>query len=497
MTEIADPALGGVSNAAKPVLAFETDSMQALAMVFELLDKGVEVARARDAFSSGGRSFSTGTALVDASTLGSTDIAALAAKRQTPVTGLDGYPVHHHPMVKPKIGVYSQTTAVPDRAPNSPLDPNPSAPSPGHCATQVSGVGGAADYCVSLFTLTDKDALPGYDKNDGAAAMFSTVTSAELAAGDLISEDYTALLNPNQSIPAGAGATALQAFVNAGGTYVGTLANGTTAARNAGVTMLNTVPSSTLSEPGRTFSTPGSIFTATFHTSSPVAWGFDDGGFIYRDATGNPIYDPSTMNGNGTTIPAAAEAVEYADPLKSLGFSRSATGAGKLDGRPHVVDQPFGAGRAVMFGHNPFYRSWKEGDERVVLNALLYPKTAAQPPAAVLMAAEKAEPLAEPLRASQLPAVAPRPVRAAKVTDRDVRIQVARKHSAKLKRAVKAAKLPKRMRKQVRYVRSGRTITLVVKGARRVNNDHARGEWVRRIVGRLDKRGVRVLFAQL
>jgi hypothetical protein len=108
-----------------------------------------------------------------------------------------------------------------------------------------------------------------------------------------------------------------------------------------------------------------------------------------------------------------------------------------------------------------------------------------------------AEPLAEPLCASQLPAVAPRPVRAAKVTDRDVRIQVARKHSAKLKRAVKAARLPKRMRKQVRYVRSGRTITLVVNGARRANNDHARGEWVRRIVGRLDKRGVRVLFAQL
>jgi hypothetical protein len=493
MTEIDDPALGGVNNGAKPVLAFETDSMQALAMAYELLEKGVDVARARDAFTSGGRSFSTGTALVDASTLGGVDIAALAAERETPVTGLDGYPVTHHPMVKPKIGVYSQATS----APNSPLEKNAVAPSPGHCATQVGGVVGAADYCVALFTLTDKIGLPGYTISSAPEGMLSTVTATELAAGDLVTKNYTALLNANQSIPAGAGATALQAFVNAGGTYVGTLANGTTAARNAGVTMLNTVASSTLNEPGRAFSTPGSIFTATFHTSSPVAWGFDDGGFIYRDATGNPIYDPSTMNGNGSTIPAAAEAVEYADPLKSLGFSRSATGPGKLDGRPHVVDQPFGAGRAVMFGHNPFYRSWKEGDERVVLNALLYPTTAAQPPAARLVAAKKAEPLAEPLRKAELPAVASRPVRAAKGTDRDVRIQVARKHTGKLKRAVKAAKLPKKMRKQVRYVRSGRTVTLVVRGARRVNNDHARGEWVRRIVGRLDKRGVKVMFAQL
>jgi len=91
------------------------------------LDKGVKVARARDAFTSGGRSFSTGSALVDTSTLGSVDMAALAAKRQTPVTGLDGYPVDHFPMVKPKIGVYSQATSVP----NSPLEKNVAAPSPG------------------------------------------------------------------------------------------------------------------------------------------------------------------------------------------------------------------------------------------------------------------------------------------------------------------------------------------------------------------------------
>ena len=65
--------------------------------------------------------------------------------------------------------------------------------------------------------------------------------------------------------------------------------------------------------------------------------------------------------------------MRYANPLKSLGFSQSATGAGKLDGRPDVVDDPFGLGRAIMIGHNAFYRSWKEGDERIVLNALLYP----------------------------------------------------------------------------------------------------------------------------
>jgi hypothetical protein len=495
MTEIGDPGLGTMTGGGAPVYAFETDSMQALALVFELLDKNVTVHRGRDAFQAAGRQFTTGTALVDGASLAArgVDIAALAAKRQTPVTGVNGYPVAHHEMERPKIGVYSQAPSDP----NSPLEPDeslnlPDDPRAGHCAEQAAGVGGAADYCVALFTLTQKDGIPGYDKDDLPSAMLHTVNATELAAGELVADGYTALLNPNQSIPAGAGATALQAFVNQGGTYVGTLANGTTAARNAGITTLNTVTSTSLNEPEGTFSTPGSTFTGSFNTASPVAWGFDDGGFIYRDATSNPIYDPATMGGD------ARAAVSYANPLKSLGFSRSATGPGKLDGRPDVVEDPFGAGRAIMIGHNAFYRSWKESDERIALNALLFPTTGAQPPAMRVEQQRPAAPVdADPLPKGQLPAVASRPVRGNSAVDRQVRIQVARRHGAKLKRAVRAAKLPRALRKRVKYVKTRRTITLVVAGARTASNDHHRGEWVRRIVGRLDRRGVKILSAQV
>ena len=48
--------------------------------------------------------------------------------------------------------------------PNSPLEPNPAAASPGHCAAQAAGVSGSGNYCVALFTLTQKIGLPGYDK---------------------------------------------------------------------------------------------------------------------------------------------------------------------------------------------------------------------------------------------------------------------------------------------------------------------------------------------
>ena len=486
MTEIGDPGLGTVSGGGAPVYAFETDSMQALAMVYELLDAGVEVRRARDAFSAGGRQFTTGTALVNGATLGGVNLAALAAKRQTPVTGLDGYPAANHVMEEPKIGLFTAGTTEP----NNPIRPNGAAPYPGHCATQQPGTSAAANYCVALFTLTRKVGLP--------EAMISPVTAPDLAAGKLVAEDYTALLNPNSTIAAGPGATALQAFVNQGGRYVGTLAGGTTTARNAGITMLNTVPATSFSPAPNTMSTPGSNFTATYDTDSPVAWGFDDGGFIYRDSSGNPIYDPSTLNGNGGSIPPATAAVRYANPLRSLGFSRNATGPGKLDGRPDVVDQPFGAGRAVMIGHDAFYRSWKELDERTVLNALIYPTTAALPPSSMARPAPKVlDPVAAPVAAAELPAVRSRPVRGSMARGKAVVIEVARKDGKKLRRAVRNAKLPKAARKRVRYRKSRKTMTLVVANVRTTGNAHERGEWVRRIVGRLDRRGVDVLFAQV
>ena len=61
------------------------------------------------------------------------------------------------------------------------------------------------------------------------------------------------LFNPSSTIAAGAGATALQAFVNAGGTYIGALAGGTTSARNAGMTLLNASSVSGIATPGSTF----------------------------------------------------------------------------------------------------------------------------------------------------------------------------------------------------------------------------------------------------
>ena len=79
-----------------------------------------------------------------------------------------------------------------------------------------------------------------------------------------------------------------------------------TSARNAGLTTLNT--SATNVAPFTThcddntdpaaagsLTTVGTAFTATFNVTSPLAWGFDEGGYIYRDASTNSVFDGATL----------------------------------------------------------------------------------------------------------------------------------------------------------------------------------------------------------
>jgi hypothetical protein len=436
-------------------------------MVTELLDAGVDVSRAAAPFDAAGKHFESGAALVGGPSLATSglDLQARALKRSTPVSALGSYPVARHVMTTPKIGLYTGGATEP----NNPIRPLATSTYPGHC-----GINGNTTYCAALFVLTQKIGLP--------ADMVLPVTSTDLAADNLITGGFTALIHPSSTIAAGAGATALQAFVNAGGRYVGGLTGGTTSARNAGITTLNT--SSTT---GWGLSTPGSFFTTQVDIANPVAWGFDNGAFIYRETTSDPVYD-------GATLGSAIAPIRYADPLKSFGFAQGALDAGRLPGRPAVVDQPFGAGHAVMLGFDAFYRAWRESDERIVLNAVLYPAGAAIP--ADTPAPKRIAPASDALAISALPAVRSRPLKAIDTTARDVRIRVKRKDGAVLHRAVKAAKLPTRLQRKVRWIKTKRTLTLVVKRTRTQSNEHERGVWVGRITKRLKKADVEILLGQ-
>lgn len=509
MTELGAPDFGGAPAAQSPVYAFNTDSMQGLALTAELLDKGVNVYRGTTAFDADNKRFFTGAALVDGASLRSSgvDLNAMAKARQTPVSGLDRYPVARRQMTKPKIGVYTGNALIP----SNPLyvsGANVTTPgSPGHCAL----TSGSNPFCEALFTLRVKDNLP--------ASTVVPITTTDVTNGVLESGNFTAVINANYTIAAGATADKVKSFVNNGGRYVGYGTNGAATARNSGLSNLctNPVPS--------TMKTPGVTYDATFDTSNPVAWGFDLGGWIYRQ-TSDPMFDGASLTGSFTcggtpySNPSSSSAINYAPDLNSdaslkgqkYGLSVNATGPGLLDGRPAVVTSSLGSGHSTVLGFDPFYRSWKEQDERMALNAAMIPTTATLP-ASTAPLPKAAEPVpvltqakaddvavAPPVTAAKLPAApkaATKAQKSARSTERDLVIVVTKKQSKRLKQAVKAAKLPKAIRRKVSYRNTGKKhVTMTIRNSR-TDDFHDRQEWVSSLMGQVKKRKIKLTLGQM
>ena len=79
-----------------------------------------------------------------------------------------------------------------------------------------------------------------------------------------------------------------------------------------------------------------------------------------------------------------------------------------------MIHQPFGAGHAIMLGFDAWFRAWTTQEERLVLNAVLYPTGSVIPPTSASAEKQKralhAAPKAQPLPARSLPRVKSRPL---------------------------------------------------------------------------------------
>jgi hypothetical protein len=488
MTKLSDPPAPAVPSAASPVYAFNADSMQGVVLAIDLVNAGATVYRAKEAFDFDGRHYDTGAGLVDGATINLADLAPKALARDTAVYGLPRFPVARYALAKPKIALWTGSD-----------NPVPNPENGQHCAS-------ASDYCWARFTLQEKDRIP--------AAQVVGLTSVQINAGELTKPEngFTAFIVPRQYSVAATNTIApiIQQFVNTGSRFLSYYTGGTTSARNIGLTTLNTQAIT------GGITTPGSTYDGEFDTTNPVAWGFDKGGFLYRDASSNAIYDLATLAGGsgtgGTTVPPASAPVRYKVGGKSYGYEVNSLGAGKLDGRPAVVDQPFGAGRVFLFASDPFFRAWHESVERQALNALTYPLgpvIPADPPSAPTTeeptrAEAKAEymaavePAGTPIPEQQLPAIKSRPVKSSSQADKDIRVTVHSFDARALRRAVDLMPLPSKIRKRITYVKTKDTFTLVIRGGRVIWNDHQQNDIMSPMMRRLKKvYRVKPLFAQL
>ena len=468
LVEITDPDFG-TSPASSAFYAFSTDSSSGNSALLNAVEDGATAWRAEDAFSAGGKNFPTGGAIIDGSTFTAAQAAALSDEFQTPVVGMSSLPaVDRYAIQDPKVGLYIGTSS-----PTNPL----STPQ-GRCS------GG---HCFSLFTMVNKMGI-AYDD-------ITLLSAATIASSPTYLKDngFTAFVNPAQTISSTQPSAALgppalvdiQDFVNTGGRYVSWGAAGTTTARNAGLTNLNV---QTPAIPG--LSTGGATFDGEFNTTNPLAWGFDNGGFIYRTATGDPVYNEATLTADTpNAVPDAVAAVRYEDPLTSFGYSVNATGPGQLPGRAAVVDQPFGSGHALIMGFDTMFRSWLDSGERIMLNAILYPAGPVIPPGPRKAGDDGAA--NAPIPAGQLPAVKDRPL-GARDTAEDLLIQVATSDGAALRKLVAKSNAPKG-----RFIKSDGELSYTVYNARDLDTQDSPKPWAEKIMRKLNRAGVIPVSATL
>jgi hypothetical protein len=210
------------------------------------------------------------------------------------------------------------------------------------------------------------------------------VTTADINDNTAAFTDRTVLLVPDGSSATGglttAGQVNLRDWIARGHTYIGLRNEGTRLARAAGLTSTTEV-----AKPDD-YLVIGSHLRVDVDDRSPVAAGRPAEDFQFNND--DPIITPTSTGVNVLTYPSD-------DTFWHNGY---VVHEDILKGTAVVVDEPTGAGRAVLFTFNPLFRAYNESGLQLVANALLHPSSPAAlrapgvPPARAAAAARPASP---------------------------------------------------------------------------------------------------------
>ena len=185
------------------------------------------------------------------------------------------------------------------------------------------------------------------------------VTTADINDNTPAFTDRTVLLVPDGGNATGGltatGQANLRNWIALGHTYIGLRNEGTRLARAAGLT------STTEKTKPDDYLVIGSHLRVDVDDRSPVALGRPAEDFEFNN--GDPILNASTTGVNVVRYPSD-------DTFWYNGYT---VHADALKGTAVVVDEPTGAGRAVLFAFNPLFRAYNENGLQLVANALLYP----------------------------------------------------------------------------------------------------------------------------
>jgi hypothetical protein len=187
------------------------------------------------------------------------------------------------------------------------------------------------------------------------------LTSAQIDAGALTADGYTALVVPAGELPTGgltpSGLAQIQLFVRRGGRYVGFSRPGLFVAAASGLTLATERPAPS------DYQVPGASFRVLIDDEKvkPLSWGIDEETFVFN--VGDPIIEPSAQSSVGASYPDDSR-------FFSSGYTE---GADALRGTPVAISEEVGSGQAVVFSFDANFRAYTDSTIRLFANAVLHP----------------------------------------------------------------------------------------------------------------------------
>lgn len=308
-------------------LAFGHRSGELIAAV-ALLQRGVALEWAREAFVAAGRRYAAGTLLAPRSARAS--LQALADQQGFALAAVAQPPAGSLRLRLPRVGLYQSFVPALDE---------------GWTRFVLEKQLG-----LPFVTLHDADVRAG-----GLRARFDALILADQARGEIVAGHAPGQMPDEYTGGLGAtGLAQLRQFAEAGGTLL--LVNRATdlAARDLGLPVRNALAGLERGD----FSAPGSLLRARADLAQPLAQGLDPSPAIWFE--NGPAFD---LLGPGQVL------LRYEEPEPLL--SGWLNGGRRLQGRAALVELPLGRGRVVLYGFRPQYRGQSWATYPALVNALL------------------------------------------------------------------------------------------------------------------------------
>jgi hypothetical protein len=333
---------GGIAGTGTGGFAIAPTGQAAAKVVNALLQRGVKVERAREAFTAGELRHAPGTFLVPASASAELDRAARAS--HLTAHALDAAPtVPRNTVRAPRVALYKPWWASMDEG-----------------WTRL-----VLDSCGFRPVTLDNSAI----KAGRLADKYDAIIVADIEKSIIVDAKLPADRGPAYSEPmppayAGGigkeGVAALKAFVEAGGRLITFSSSCDLPLDEFGIPARNVAGKLRDAE----YSVPGTLIQVEFDPTHPLAWAMPERAAVYH--TGGPVI--------GTSVPGAESgrsiAAHFAAAREDLVASGWAHGEEVLAGRPALAEARLGKGSVVLFGFHPQYRAQTVATYPTLFNAL-------------------------------------------------------------------------------------------------------------------------------